>query len=122
MVIKGTVTEVGSSALTSTTSSSSSGSSEQAKTFKTVITLVDPPKTIKPGLSASADIIIAKKDKVLGVPISAIVIREDEKDAKKELEGLFVERDGRRSSSLSRRGSAAKWTLRSSKGLRRRRR
>lgn len=95
MVIKGTVTEVGSSALTSTTSSSSSGSSEQAKTFKTVITLVDPPKTIKPGLSASADVIIAKKDKVLGVPISAIVIREDEKDAKKELEGLFVERDGK---------------------------
>jgi HlyD family secretion protein len=100
--IKGKVSEVGSSALQKT---GLQQSSDEAKTFKTVITLINPPKKIKPGLSASADIIVAKAKDVLTIPISAIVVRErkDKKgeggknnDEKKnnEKEGVFVYKNG----------------------------
>jgi HlyD family secretion protein len=84
LIIKGKVTEVGSSALTKLGTAA-----EEAKDFKVVITLTDPPKNLKPGLSASADIITAKKENVLAVPISALVLKED-KDKKEEVEGVFI--------------------------------
>ena len=91
--IKGKVSEVGSSAIQK---NSLQQSSDQAKTFKTVITLVNPPKEIKPGLSASADIIINKRKDALSVPISSLVIREvKEKDKKVEREGLFIVKNGK---------------------------
>jgi HlyD family secretion protein len=70
--IKGTVTEVGSSALEKLTVA------EESRDFKVVITLEDPPENLKPGLSASADIITAKKDDVLAIPISSLVLKEKE--------------------------------------------
>ncbi len=92
LIIKGKVSEVGSSALQKT---GLQQSSDEAKTFKTVITLLNPPKKIKPGLSASADIIVAKAKDVLTVPISSIVIRERKEGKKKvEKEGVFVYKDG----------------------------
>ncbi len=91
--IKGKVSEVGSSAIQK---NSLQQANDQAKTFKTVITLVNPPKEIKPGLSASADIIINKRKDALSVPISSLVIREvDEKNKKVEKEGLFVVKNGK---------------------------
>ena len=91
--IKGKVSEVGSSAIQK---NSLQQSSDQAKTFKTVITLVNPPKEIKPGLSASADIIINKRKDALSVPISSLVIREvKEKNKKVEREGLFIVKNGK---------------------------
>lgn len=87
--ITGKVTEVGSSALQKLTVS------EESKDFKVVITLEDPPAGLKPGLSASADIITAEKSDVLAVPISSLVLRdkegkEDEKKKEEQEEGVYV--------------------------------
>lgn len=60
--IKGKVTEIGSSALLKLTSS------EESKDFKVVITLENPPENLKPGLSASADIITARKKRCPSYP------------------------------------------------------
>ncbi len=93
--ISGRVTEVGSSALQRLGTVSSS--TEESKDFKVVVTLDDPPPSLKPGLSASADILTAEKKGVLAVPISALVLQEQEKKGgersrqdKGEAEGVFV--------------------------------
>ncbi len=86
-VFKGKVTEVGSSALDKTLTSS-----EESRDFKVVITLENPPQRLKPGLSASADIVTAQKKAEASVPISALVIREKDK---KEEEGVYVVEAGR---------------------------
>ena len=86
--IKGKVTEIGSSALLKLTSS------EESKDFKVVITLENPPENLKPGLSASADIITAEKKDVLAIPISALVLREKEAEdpekKEKQEEGVYL--------------------------------
>jgi len=91
--IKGTVTEVGSSALEKLTAA------EESKDFKVVITLEDPPNNLKPGLSASADIITARKDNVLAVPISSLVLREkkeeDTADESEREEGVYIVQENR---------------------------
>ncbi len=93
-ILEGEVTEIGSSAKQgSTLLSSSASTSKEAKDFKVVVTLKNPPSVLKPGLSASADIIIAEKKNVLKVPISCLVVREGEN--KKEEEGVFVVKDGK---------------------------
>ncbi len=79
--IKGRVTEIGSSALQKVTAS------QESKDFKVVITLENPPANLKPGLSASADIITAQKQDVLAIPISALVIKDIEEDTDREQEG-----------------------------------
>lgn len=83
--LEGKVTEIGSSALQQTTAS------QESKDFKVVITLENPPDSLKPGLSASADIITAEKKDVLAVPISALVLREKED---KENEGDDEQEEG----------------------------
>jgi len=84
--LKGEVTEIGSSAIprgaTAATTSSSSNTANQAKDFKVTVTLVDPPATLRSGLNATADITTNKKNKVLAVPIQAIVVREVNKEGK----------------------------------------
>jgi len=97
-VFKGKVTEIGSSALEKVTGSTST---QEAKDFKVVVTLENPSQRLKPGLSASADIITAEKKGVLAVPISALVLRDkpaaagDRPDAKKEEEGVYTVDAGR---------------------------
>jgi len=76
----GKVTEIGSSALQKTTLAASSNTQE-SKDFKVVVTLENPSKLLKPGLSASADIIAARKKGVLAVPISALVLRDRKTEA-----------------------------------------
>jgi len=87
-IISGTVTEIGSSALAKISVS------EESRDFKVVITLEDPPDNLKPGLSASADIITAERKGVLAVPISALISREDPDSARRgdggSEEGLYV--------------------------------
>jgi len=91
--IKGKVTEIGSSALQKMTAS------QESKDFNVVITLEDPPEELKPGLSASGDIITAEKKDALAVPISALVLREKENKDKKEKEeqeeGVYVVKENR---------------------------
>ena len=97
-VFKGQVTEIGSSAIQK---AAGGVSTQESKDFKVVVTLEDPSHRLKPGLSASADIIVAEKKQVLAVPISALVLRDKEaadKDAQaapKEEEGVFAVVDGR---------------------------
>ncbi len=90
----GRVTEVGNSAI-----AASGATAAESKDFKTVITLENPPPTLKPGFSATADIVIEEKKGVLTVPIAALVILERDdpkkKGAKVELEGVFAIADGR---------------------------
>jgi len=79
-VLKGEVTEIGSSAIprgqTTTSGFGGTNTGNQAKDFKVKITLLEPPAAIRPGLNAAADITTARKEKVLAVPIQAVVVRE----------------------------------------------
>jgi len=94
-VFKGQVTEIGSSALDKSTLGAA-----ESRDFKVVITLENTGEHLKPGLSASADIIVAEKKQVLAVPIAALVIRETSNKSgensainngqKKEVEGVFI--------------------------------
>jgi HlyD family secretion protein len=96
-VMHGVVTEVGNSAISAV--GSAGGASAESRDFKTVITLDHPPLTLKPGFSATADIIIEEKKSVLTVPIAALVIVEKDdakkKGAKVEQEGVFIASGGR---------------------------
>jgi len=100
-IFKGKVTEIGSSALQK--SGVASSSTQESKDFKVVVTLDDPSKQLKPGLSASADIITARKSNVIAVPISALVVREkksegevkSKSDKDNEEEGVYVVQNGR---------------------------
>jgi len=93
-VFKGHVTEVGSSAVQRT-----AAAVRESRDFKVVITLDDPPAKLKPGLSATADIIAAERANVPAVPISAVVIRDIESESERpeagETEGVYVVEDGR---------------------------
>jgi HlyD family secretion protein len=85
--MKGEVTEIGTSAVVrgqtaAQTSSNAGNTGNQAKDFKVKITLKDPPREIRPGLNATADITTAKRQNVLALPIQAVVVRELNKEGK----------------------------------------
>ncbi len=94
-VLQGTVTEIGSSAMEKV-----SATQQESRDFLVKVTLVNAPQSLKPGLSASADIITAEKKGVVAVPISALVLREKESKnspskEKTEEEGVYVVDRGR---------------------------
>ena len=60
----------------------STTTANQAKDFKVVVTLKDPPPTLRPGLNASADITTDRRSQVLAVPIQAVVVRQIDKEGK----------------------------------------
>jgi HlyD family secretion protein len=93
-ILRGHVSEIGNSALTRTTGAASGPqvTAQEAKDFKVVVTLDDPPRELRPGLSCTAEIVTATRQHVLTVPIQAITIREV--DPKKEIEGVFLVRNG----------------------------
>ena len=97
-VFKGQVTEIGSSALQKTTGGVST---QESKDFKVVITLDNPSQKLKPGLSASADIIVAEKKQALAVSISSLVLRDkaaadkNAPTAQKEEEGVYLVENSR---------------------------
>jgi HlyD family secretion protein len=65
----GEVTEVGGSPIVKT------GTNEAIK-FKVKVWIKNPPLTIKPGLSAQADIFTGSRDQALAIPIQSLVTRE----------------------------------------------
>jgi HlyD family secretion protein len=101
---EGTVTEVGSSPiqkndpdlLTLTQNS-------EAINFKVKIRLDDPPATIRPGFSVTADIVTGRKDGATAIPIQALVVRDVPEKEKKPVagsrpeteEGVFLVKDGK---------------------------
>ena len=84
--LKGEVTEIGSSAIprgsATASTQTTSATANQAKDFKVTVTLKDPPAALRSGLNATAEITTAKKEKVLAIPIQAVVVREVSKEGK----------------------------------------
>lgn len=118
-VFKGRVIEIGNTAILRSSglaASQSAISSQEAKDFKVVIALDNPPDEARPGLSCTAKIVTATRQKALSIPIQALTVRqrgdlEDEKKTgnvqaasnadperqkklKEELQGVFVVRNG----------------------------
>jgi HlyD family secretion protein len=58
----------------------------QAVDFEVVITLADPPPGIRPDLSATAEIVTARRAEALAIPIIALTVRE-----RKDLEELELD-------------------------------
>jgi HlyD family secretion protein len=74
-VFKGHVTLVGDQAIlrsTGVATSQSTTGTEEAKDFKVVVTLDQPDKDLRPGLSTTAKITTAHKSSVLTLPIQAL--------------------------------------------------
>jgi HlyD family secretion protein len=116
---KGTVTEIGQSPIQS--ASSGNSQNQEGKEFKVVVRLESPPPQMRPGFTATAEIVTATRSDVLVVPFQAQTAREVEVDAagnhvpgpepkdgdkervltaaerqkRKELPGVFVLREGR---------------------------
>jgi HlyD family secretion protein len=84
--LKGEVTEIGSSAIprgsSAASTSTTSSTANQAKDFKVTVTLKEPPPSLRSGLNATAEITTNKKEKVLAIPIQAVVVREVSKEGK----------------------------------------
>lgn len=111
---KGHVIEIGNTAILRSTglaASQSAISSQEAKDFKVVIALDNPPDDIRPGLSCTAKITTATRQKALSIPIQALTVRQRgdlesppksgvqaatktdpaaEKAKKEEIQGVFV--------------------------------
>jgi len=82
---KGTVTDVGSSPIMKNDPDLLSlTANSEAINFKVRIRLEDPPATIRPGFSVTADIVTGKKEGATAIPIQALVVRDVpvKKDAK----------------------------------------
>jgi HlyD family secretion protein len=111
---KGKVIEIGNTAILRSTglaASQSAISSQEAKDFKVVIALTEPPTEIRPGLSCTAKVTTATRQKALSIPIQALTVRQKgdleppkkdgvqaavkldpvaEKARKEEIQGVFV--------------------------------
>jgi len=90
------VTEVGGSPIVTT-------NTNEATKFKVKVQLRQPPLTIKPGLSAQADIFTGSRTQVLAVPIQALVVQDLKPapgaalaaGAPREQEGVFIMAGGK---------------------------
>ena len=121
-VFKGHVTEVGELAILRTSGEAAmtetTANTQEARDFKVVITLDNPPISLRPGLSLTAKIQTAQKQNVLTIPIQALAERtqkeldeakngtsgsvtlaaeksENDSSQKTEIQGVFVVRAGK---------------------------
>jgi HlyD family secretion protein len=121
-IFKGHVTEVGELAILRTSGQASmtetTANTQEARDFKVVITLDNPPTSVRPGLSATAKIQTAQKNNVLSIPIQALAERSQKEldeakngtsgnvtlaasttegaaGAKTSIQGVFVVRNGK---------------------------
>ncbi|HTV57245.1 MAG TPA: efflux RND transporter periplasmic adaptor subunit [Verrucomicrobiae bacterium] len=78
-IFKGIVTEVGDLAILRSSgeaaTTQTTANTQEARDFKVVVTLVNPPASLRPGLSSTAKIQTAHKNAVLTVPIQALAVR-----------------------------------------------
>jgi len=118
----GHVTEVGELAILRSSgqaaTTQTTANTQEARDFKVVVTLDDPPASLRPGLSSTAKIQTAHEKAVLTVPLQALAVRSQQEldDAKKpkgnvtlaapkstdpangqksEIQGVFVIRNGK---------------------------
>jgi len=119
-IFKGHVTEVGELAILRTSGQASmtetTANTQEARDFKVVITLDNPPDSLRPGLSVTAKIQTAQKRNVLTIPIQALAERsqkeldeakngtsssvtlaasKSEDSQKADIQGAFVVRGGK---------------------------
>lgn len=76
---KATVSEIGNNAIVRSTglaTSQETSSSQEAKDFKVVVTLLNPPANLRPGLSATAKVTTATRNNAITIPIQALTIRQ----------------------------------------------
>jgi HlyD family secretion protein len=94
-VLKGVVYEIANSA-----NVDAAGTSDQKTEFQIKISIVDPPETLRPGMTASADVFTKTNENALSVPIQSVAVRtvdqltmegESREDAKARYE---PDRDG----------------------------
>ena len=69
-VLTGTVHEIANSA-----NVAGVGTSDQKTEFETKITINDPPETLRPGMTASADVFTKTNESALSVPIQSVAVR-----------------------------------------------
>jgi HlyD family secretion protein len=91
-IFKGKVTEIGSQAVLRTSglaTTQSTTSNQEAKDFKVVVTILNPPDNLRPGLSTTAKIKTAERNNVLAIPIQALAVRtrKDLEEAAKNSKG-----------------------------------
>jgi HlyD family secretion protein len=87
----GLVTEVGSSPIVR--NGGLGGSTTEAVNFEVKIQVENPPPDVRPGFSASADIITGTRTTVVAIPIQALIIREKPGTAggkPQDEEGVFL--------------------------------
>ncbi len=68
--LTGVVSEISSSA-----NAAGQGSIDQKTEFEIKIAVTDPPKTLRPGMTASADVLTKTEDSALSVPIQSVGVR-----------------------------------------------
>ena len=78
----GIVSEIASSATIS-----GSGTTDQKTEFEVKITVLEPGEELRPGMTASADIITETREAAIGVPIQCVTVRTAEQLGIKESKG-----------------------------------
>ena len=102
----GKVTKVSDSAILPAGGSPIGGQNDRAVDYVVEITLSNPPKDVRPDLSATARIVTDTRKQSLAIPIIALTVREhealstetkpaDTTKKKKETEGVFVVTEGK---------------------------
>jgi HlyD family secretion protein len=76
--LKGLVSEISTSA-----NASGAGTTEQKTEFEVKIKIVDPPKTLRPGMTATANIVAKTNENALSVPIQSVAVRSVDQLARK---------------------------------------
>ncbi len=94
-VLKGTVSEIANSA-----NASAAGTQEQKTEFEIKIAITDPPQTLRPGMTATADVFTKTNENALSVPIACVAVRTVDQlarkgeDVKKAEETYKADKDG----------------------------
>jgi HlyD family secretion protein len=90
VVFEGEVAEIGNSPISSTSTS------QEAKDFKVVVTLKNPSKLLRPGMSCTGDITTSTKRNVIAIPLQALTVRDVEvdKDGKYQMPDLSKKSKG----------------------------
>jgi HlyD family secretion protein len=79
--LEGRLTELGNSPIGDTGELRASSTNQEGKDFKVVVRIDDPPATLRPGLTANADIFVEKRENALVIPLQAVTMREVRVDA-----------------------------------------
>ncbi len=94
-ILKGVVQEIANSA-----NASGAGTSDQKTEFEIKIGIIDPPETLRPGMTAGAEVFTRTNESALSVPIQSVAVRTVDQltlpgETRKDAEARFTaDRDG----------------------------